>query len=161
MTSIKFIPIVAIIAAAGAGCASSYTSYSDRGQSQEADSLYTHPMTFDDVIALSKEGVGDQVIIDQLKATNSTFHLTTDDIIDLKKAGVRSKVISAMIERSEDGRTGRRYATYYPPYYNYGYPFYFGLGFTYYRPLFAYRAYRPFFGFHRFPVYHRPFGSRR
>jgi len=54
-------------------------------------------MTFMDVKALTKGGIGDDVILSQIRSTHSVFHLTTDDILDLKKCEVREKVIDFMI----------------------------------------------------------------
>ncbi len=50
-----------------------------------------------DVEAMAKNGLHDDVIIDQIKATHSVFYLTSDEIIELKKAGVSEKVITYMI----------------------------------------------------------------
>ena len=54
-------------------------------------------MAISDVKALTKGGIGDDVIISQIRTTHSVFHLTTDDILDLKKSEVREKVIDFMI----------------------------------------------------------------
>ncbi|MGH2568270.1 MAG: hypothetical protein ACRDGA_08025 [Bacteroidota bacterium] len=43
-------------------------------------------MTLEDTIALTEEGVGDEVIMSQIKATNSYFELSKDDILELKRA---------------------------------------------------------------------------
>lgn len=51
-----------------------------------------------DIKDMSKAGVRDDVIISQIQATGSEFHLTTADIIDLKNSGVSQKVINAMIK---------------------------------------------------------------
>ncbi len=50
-----------------------------------------------DVEQMSQAGIRDEVIIKQINATQSEFHLTTADIIDLKNAGVSQRVIDAMI----------------------------------------------------------------
>lgn len=115
---------------------SHYGQY-ERRQHVEADTL---ALSKEDVIALSKEGVGDELIIDQMKATRSYFELTKDDIIELKKAGVSEKVIQAMIKSGESvpvRRTVGRYygPSYYSPYYDPWYSsFSFGLGYRYYYP---------------------------
>jgi len=54
-------------------------------------------MTFSDVKALTKGGIGDDVILSQIRSTHSVFRLTTADILDLKKSEVREKVIDFMI----------------------------------------------------------------
>ena len=50
-----------------------------------------------DVSQMAKAGLSDDVIIDQIKATKSIFHLSSQDIIDLKNNGVSEKVIEFMI----------------------------------------------------------------
>ncbi len=50
-----------------------------------------------DIEAMAKNGLHDDVIIEQIKATNSVFYLTSDEIIELKNAGVSENVISYMI----------------------------------------------------------------
>jgi outer membrane lipoprotein SlyB len=50
-----------------------------------------------DIKSMSQAGIRDGVIIDQIQATGSEFHLTTADIIDLKQAGVSQRVIDAMV----------------------------------------------------------------
>lgn len=56
------------------------------------------PMTKEDIIELSKSGVSDEVIISQIKATQSTFILSNEEIISLKQAGVSDKVIDFMVQ---------------------------------------------------------------
>lgn len=63
----------------------------DRGQ----------PMTVQDVKNMSRSGLKDETIINQIKASNSVYHLTSEQIIDLKKAGVSENVIDYMIETGE------------------------------------------------------------
>jgi len=55
-------------------------------------------MKMDDVIALSKAGVSDSLIIGMMDATDSWFHLKTQDVLDLRNAGVSEKVIAAMMQ---------------------------------------------------------------
>jgi outer membrane lipoprotein SlyB len=50
-----------------------------------------------DIKDMSKAGIKDDVIISQIRATQSQFYLTTADIIDLKNSGVSQRVIDAMI----------------------------------------------------------------
>ncbi|MGH2568269.1 MAG: hypothetical protein ACRDGA_08020, partial [Bacteroidota bacterium] len=59
----------------------------------KADTL---AMTKDDLLALVNEGVSDDLIIDQVKATNFVFELSPDDVIDLMDAGVSKRVIRVM-----------------------------------------------------------------
>ncbi len=53
-----------------------------------------------DVKKMSKAGLSDDVIIHQIDATHSVFHLSSADIIDLKKAGVSQRIINHMIQTS-------------------------------------------------------------
>src|SRR5213593_4755884 len=86
--------VVGLFAFLCAGCASTYYERSGRGQYSDSDTLQIHPMTKEDVISLVKGGVGDDVIINQIKSTASYFRLSTDDIVQLKNAGVSEKVIN-------------------------------------------------------------------
>jgi len=58
-------------------------------------------LSIQDVKNMSKNGLSDEVIINQLKATNSTFELSSDEIIDLKNAGVSQRVINYMIKTGQ------------------------------------------------------------
>ena len=49
-----------------------------------------------DVIRLSQNGLEDQLIINQIRSTGSTFQLTTSDLESLKSNGVSASVISEM-----------------------------------------------------------------
>lgn len=55
-------------------------------------------LTIDDVIKLSKAGLGDDVIIGKLKKSGQAFDLTPDQMIQLKKAGVSDKVVQVMLD---------------------------------------------------------------
>lgn len=55
-------------------------------------------LSLEDIKAMSRNGLSNQVIINQIRATNSVFYLSTRDIIDLKRAGVSERVIDYMIE---------------------------------------------------------------
>ena len=49
-----------------------------------------------DVIELTKAGQGDQIIINQIRSTHSTFHLSSADLNLLKTNGVSDRVIAEM-----------------------------------------------------------------
>jgi hypothetical protein len=136
--------------------------YAQHGQrpNVEADSS---AMTKEDVIVLVNEGIGDDVIIDQIKATHSYFQLTTDDIVALKQAGVSEDVIRAMIQTTESEKMSRRMmrrSLFYPDSFYYGYTWY-----PWYYAGFAFRPYYPrvyyfgsrVYGFHSGP---RHMGAR-
>lgn len=55
------------------------------------------PITVQDVIRLSKAGLSDDTIIEQLRAKHQHFDLTTDQLIQLKSAKVSERVIQTMI----------------------------------------------------------------
>lgn len=56
------------------------------------------PLSTTDVKKMTKAGLSDDVIISQIDATRTVFHLSSADIIDLKKAGVSQRVINYMIQ---------------------------------------------------------------
>ena len=104
------------------GCMSGYYAHRERRHVVEEDSLMPPPMTVDDVIALARDSVGDDVILAQMNATHSYFRLTNNDIRDLKKNGVSDQVINAMIKTGDQPKTSTRRVVYDPYYYGYAYP---------------------------------------
>lgn len=56
-------------------------------------------MTNDDVIALSKSGLGPDVVIAKIKASAVKFDTSTAALLKLKEANVHEKVIAAMINK--------------------------------------------------------------
>jgi hypothetical protein len=55
------------------------------------------PLSTADVKAMAKAGVSDDVIISQIRATHTLYHLSADDIIALHNSGVSQAVINYMI----------------------------------------------------------------
>jgi hypothetical protein len=55
------------------------------------------PLTVMEVTALVKAGIGDDLVISQIRNSRTVYHLSTADIIDLKNAGVSERVIDFMI----------------------------------------------------------------
>jgi outer membrane lipoprotein SlyB len=55
------------------------------------------PLSIQDIKAMTRAHLSDDVIIDQIRATQSVFYLTSQEIIDLKNAQVSSRVIDYMI----------------------------------------------------------------
>jgi hypothetical protein len=55
------------------------------------------PMTVQDIIKLSKAGVSDDTIIEQIRAKHQSFDLSTDQLLQLKAAQVSERVIQVMI----------------------------------------------------------------
>lgn len=56
------------------------------------------PMAVADVIKLSKAGLSDDTIIEQIRKKNQHFDLSTDQLIQLKDAHVSERVIQVMID---------------------------------------------------------------
>jgi hypothetical protein len=69
--------------------------------SAQSHEIYLGPepkaMSLQDVIKLSKAGLSDDLIIEQLKARNQRFELSTDQLVQLKRANVSERVIEVMI----------------------------------------------------------------
>ena len=57
----------------------------------------SQPLTVPDVKALVKAGVGDDLVISQIRNSRTVYHLSTADIVDLKSSGVSEKIIDFMI----------------------------------------------------------------
>jgi hypothetical protein len=55
------------------------------------------PLTVEDVKALVRAGVAEDMIINQIVGTQTVFHLSAEDIIGLRDAGVGDKVVNFMI----------------------------------------------------------------
>lgn len=55
------------------------------------------PLAIADIKALSRADVSDEIIISQIRNTNSVYHLSTSEIIELRDAGVSDRVIDHMI----------------------------------------------------------------
>ena len=56
------------------------------------------PLAVADIKALAKAGISEEVIISQIKASRTVYHLSAADIIDLRDCGVSNKVINYMID---------------------------------------------------------------
>lgn len=142
------------------GCMSGYYAHRETKQRVEADSLTPPPMTVDDVIELARDSVGDDVILTQMKATESYFQLTNNEIRDLKKNGVSDRVISAMIKTADQPRTSNQRVVYYP-YPDYYWGPYAGFYGPWYSPVYLGFSYRGgFIGGHRIAIGHRVRGRR-
>ena len=57
----------------------------------------SQPLTVADVKALAKAGIGDDLIVSQIRNSRTVYHLSTADILDLKNSGVSEKIIDFMI----------------------------------------------------------------
>ncbi|RPI05110.1 MAG: hypothetical protein EHM64_07715 [Ignavibacteriae bacterium] len=144
----KIIILAFVLLSAGlAGCAAEQYSQTKKSHAMNVDSLRT--MKISDVVALSKAGVSDSLIIGMMDATDTWFQLRTRDVLDLRNDGVSEKVISAMMQqpaqpagKTTESSTVRYYVdpwfSWYDGFYPYGY-----------YPAFSMRmGYRPhYFGF--------------
>ena len=102
-----------------AGCAAEHYSQTQKDHTMKVDTL--RMMKMQDVIALSKAGVSDSLIIGMMDATNTWFQLKAQDVIDLRNAGVSEKVITAMMQPPPPiGKTSDSNVAQY-----YGYPSFF------------------------------------
>jgi hypothetical protein len=54
--------------------------------------------SIEDIISMSKAGVGSEVIKSHIEATRSRFQLSPEDIVRLKKEGLTDDVLMAMIQ---------------------------------------------------------------
>ncbi len=140
----KLIILAFIVASVGfAGCAAEQYTQMHKEHSMKIDTL--RAMKMEDVIALSKAGVSDSLIIGMMDATDSWFQLKTQDVINLRNAGVSEKVIAAMMQPppQPSGKTGDSNAVRY-----YAYPslfWYDGFYPYWYYPAFGYRSYHPMY----------------
>ena len=137
MTNKLFILAFFVVSLGLTGCAAEQYSQSRKDHSMKGDSL--RAMKMEDVIALSKAGMSDSLIIGMMDATDTWFQLKTQDVIDLRNSGVSEKVIAAMMqppspssEKSADSSSARYYV--YPPYYwswyDGWYPYWYYPGFS-------------------------------
>jgi hypothetical protein len=143
----KIIPFVFLFAALSfAGCASEQYAQHSRYHTMPQDTV--KKMTKEDIVNLSKSGVGDSLIIGMMDATDTWFQLKPQDVIDLKNAGVSETVIHAMMEQPQQasGQSDRpkvvRYYMYSPYYW------YDGWGPYWYYPGVSVRIGGGFHGFH-------------
>ena len=59
------------------------------------------PKGVQDVIQLTQAGIGQDIILRQIKSTRSHYDLSVDQIIALKNLGVKEVVISALLSAPE------------------------------------------------------------
>ena len=100
---------------AGTVCASA------AAQTQYPREVYLPPanqqskMTVNDVIKLSKAGVSDELIIQQIRKKNQLFDLSTDQILQLKAAHVSDRVIQVMLDPRSNAAEPTKVKTVTPP----------------------------------------------
>ncbi len=97
------------------GCYSGYYSHRPSWAHRVRDSVAV--MTNQDVVALTKSGVKESVILNLLKRSQPNFQLGPDDVIALSDSGVSEKVINAMIKAQDNGPEVSSSRSAYDPYY--------------------------------------------
>ena len=104
------------------------------------------PLTLVDIKALAKAGIGDDLLISQIRNSRTTYRLSTVDILDLKNAGVNEKVIDFMINtpatvvQPQTAPAPSYYYTTPPPYYNYPPYYYYPYPYPYGGPYFFFHG---------------------
>jgi len=90
--------IGAVVGAASGAVIGAQIDQPGQGKEAEQSTQATVPtqLTTQQVVDLSKQGYGDQIIIEKIKTSNSKFILTPNDVQSLKEQGVSPKVIDAM-----------------------------------------------------------------
>jgi len=106
-----------------------------------------------DVVAMSRDGVADSLILQKIAYSGTRFHLDARDIHDLKGAGVSDPVISAMLRTEGRDDDYPAYGPYYYPRHYYapyavGYPYYY-TPYPYYYPRATFSLGLRFGGGHR------------
>jgi len=66
-------------------------------------SLALANLSIDDVLYLTKAGIGDEVIIAEIQASGQLFRLDAEEIVELRREGVSEAVITALIRTAEGG----------------------------------------------------------
>ena len=68
----------------------------DRISAEELNSILTKsitPLSLNDVVRLTKEGVSTDQIIEKIRISNSVYHLTPSQVVDLNRQGLDTKVL--------------------------------------------------------------------
>jgi hypothetical protein len=76
-----------------------------RTQAAQARVAANPPVGKDDVIALIKAEVSEDIVMNKIGLASYVTPLSTQDIIDMKKAGVSDKIINAMLTKMRDQAT--------------------------------------------------------
>lgn len=96
--------VLAITLCCAAGCATSGNGVGnnppiDRISAEELDKLMpqVHPvLSLDELVALSKQGIGYEQIIQKIKESDSSYDLTPSQSVELSKRGLDSRVLDYM-----------------------------------------------------------------
>ncbi|MCX6138278.1 MAG: hypothetical protein NTV54_12365 [Ignavibacteriales bacterium] len=138
MKSTMFVVVVAIAAFSFAGCASGQYTQKHGTRVVRIDTL--RAMTTQDVLALSKAGVSDSLVVSMLDASDSWFQLKPREVVELKNAGISEKVIAAMLStREEQSQSTESGSVSYYTYWDGGfYPFWGSWGYRPFRSVYVY-----------------------
>ena len=104
--------------------------YEGRAYYTEEVASARYPVTADDLRALSKAGVGDDVIVARLETEGVPARPTAEEVARLKQEGVSDRVMQAWVSAKVTPKTERR-VVYRSPYYS-------GVGYPYYYPYYPY-----------------------
>ncbi|MFO0876950.1 MAG: glycine zipper domain-containing protein [Gemmataceae bacterium] len=89
----------AIGAVTGMAAGGAMGASEDRRERREAAAIAAMrqpPLSTEEVIRLTATGVSDDVIVNQIRASGSVYHLSADDLVRLTSSGVREPVIREM-----------------------------------------------------------------
>jgi hypothetical protein len=114
-------PAGAIIGAAAGGIAGGVTGAAVDHAEAKADARAAAaavaargPLGLTEIAQMSRDGVSDANIIEQIRGTRSVYYLTAEQVSWLKQSGVHDVVILEM-QRTPDYYAYRRPGYYYPP----------------------------------------------
>jgi hypothetical protein len=91
----------------GVGALAGHSADQDEKRRQEAiaaaNAPVNGPLSFEQIVQMSKAGVGDPLIINQIRASRTSYNLDADMIIWLQQNGVSNAVITEMQNTSRYG----------------------------------------------------------
>jgi len=64
----------------------------------QASAASKQALTIDDIVKMTKAGLSDDIIVQDIRRTGQPFDLTTDQLLQLKAASVSDRVIKAMLD---------------------------------------------------------------
>ena len=66
-----------------------------------AQSAPTAPLSVEDIVKLSKDGISEDVLIAKIKKNAKAFDLSPDEIVELKKLGVSDSVVKMLLDPTQ------------------------------------------------------------
>jgi hypothetical protein len=61
----------------------------------------TAPLSVEDIVKLSKEGISEDVLVTKIKKNAKAFDLSPDEIVELKKLGISDSVIKVLLDPTQ------------------------------------------------------------